>query len=111
MEKQSASVQRCIERLSRESIVKTESTSGQMFEFVKDIKAGTKEVQAITQRFEKDTAVSFARMEESLAKMILEWHVGIETVLQEGFRNRERKFHRSTDHSHSLRIGEVSDRN
>ncbi|KAM0799545.1 hypothetical protein BDR22DRAFT_822230 [Usnea florida] len=91
IEKQSASVQRCIERLSREAMVRTESKSGQIIELVNDTKAGTSEVQAITQSIKNDTAVSrtaIARIEESLAEMIRKM---LETILQEDFRNRERE--------------------
>lgn len=93
--RQSASVQRCIERLAREKIARTESNTEYTLRLATDIKAGATEIQEDTRKIKEDSAVSrtvIARVEARQAaftKMIRKMQKNMQTLLQENSRNRE----------------------
>lgn len=97
VEHQSASLQRCIERLQREAIARTESNTEQAVHLASDIKAGTSELQADARKIKEDSAVSrtgIARMEAnqaSITAMIQKMHEDMEKLLQDNVRNKECK--------------------
>lgn len=101
VKKHSASVQCCIDRLSREAIARTESKTEQTVHLATDIKANTRKI-------EEDSAVSrtgIARIEitqTTITDMIHKMQKNVETVLQEDFRNKECKIHRFTAYTQTV---------
>lgn len=97
MEKQSASVQRCIDRLARETNARTESNTEKAVHLATNIKADINGIQADTRKIKEDSAVSrtvMARVEAThaaIAEMIRKMHTRIESLLQETTRNKECK--------------------
>lgn len=95
VEKQSASVQRCVDRLQREAIARTESKTEQTVRLATDIKASTSEIQEETKKIKEDSAASgtgIARIEAtqvSLTKMVQKMLKNMETILQGNVQNKE----------------------
>lgn len=102
VDKQSASVQRCIERISKEMIARTESNTETTLQLAADIKAGTSEIQADTRKIKEDSEISrtvIARVEANhaaFAKMIQKMQKNMQILLQEESRKKECKIHPST---------------
>ena len=95
-------MQRCVDRLVREKIARTESRAEQTVQLAMDIKDGTKEIQADTRSIKEDSAISrtgIAHMGASQAvfiQQIREMQKSMETLLQESSRQRECKDHHIT---------------
>lgn len=108
VEKQSASVQRCINRLEREAIARTESKAEETVHLATDIKAGTTAIQSDTRKIKEDSAVSrtgITRMEvnqATLTEMIQKMQKNMELLLQDNLRNKECKIQRSTDYTQAF---------
>lgn len=98
VEKQSTSVQRCIDRLWREATARTEHLAT-------NIKTDTGNIQADTRQLKEDSTVSragIARMEANQANLVemiqKMMQKNMESLLQENVRNKECKNH-STNNS------------
>ena len=95
VEKQSVSVERCIERLMREKIARTDSRTEQTVHLARDIRGDTTRIQAATTGIEKDSAASRTSIERieasqaAFAKMIRKMQRSMQTLLQDSSRNRE----------------------
>lgn len=104
VEMQWAFVQRCIERLQREAIARTESNTERIINLATHVESGTSEIQADARKIKKDCAISrtgIAHMEAiqaSLTAMIQKMQNNIITILQDQVKNKECKYFRSADY-------------